>query len=432
MRSARLLPRALVAALTAAALTAVLAPVTPASAVSVTIDKRFFGVHDTDPVSWPLVPAGSMRLWDTGTTWADLEPAEGVYDWARLDAIVTAAQARNAELTLVLGQTPAWADDPASQGVGPQYMPRMDAWTAYVAAVVNRYKSWNGRRGIAAYQVWNETNITNYWAQNPQNSPQKMGLLTQAAYGTVKAADRGALVIGPSFATRLGWQRTYLGTYYGQRVNGVPVWQLMDAISLNLYPLAGGTPETSMTLLAAARTALAIRGVPRSKPLWNTEVNYGLATGGSGTSSAISADRQAAYVLRTYLLNAAAGVKRVDWYIWDRPSIGNTKLADPTVTNLSLAGKAMGIAQGWMLGGTMVGATKRAAPCAKDRAGTYTCVIRYRGGVKRIYWNPSKKVRVTTVKGATFKVGVLGKKLKVKGGARLLVDYRPVMVRSAI
>ena len=31
-------------------------------------------------------------------------------------------------------------------------------------------------------------------------------------------------------------------------------------------------------------------------------------------------------VLRTYLLNAAAKVKRVHWYMWDRPAIGNTKM----------------------------------------------------------------------------------------------------------
>ena len=45
-----------------------------------------------------------------------------------------------------------------------------------------------------------------------------------------------------------------------------------------------------------------------TKPVWNTEVNYGLSAGGVGARPrAIGIDRQAAYVVRTYLLNAANG-----------------------------------------------------------------------------------------------------------------------------
>ncbi len=430
MRTARRTVRTLLAASVAGLLVATLAPATPAAAVTVRVDKRFFGVHDSDPVTWPAVASGSMRLWDAGVTWADLEPNQGDWRWDRLDAIVTAAQQRGVELTLVLGQTPGWADDPASLGVGPEYMPRIQAWNDYVAAVVNRYRSWNGARGIAAYQVWNEANIVNYWAQNSQNNPQKMAMLTSAAYGVVKSLDPGALVLGPAFATRLSWQRTYLGTFYRARVNGLQVWKRMDAISLNLYPTDTGTPESSMKLLKAARKQLAINQVPSSKPIWNTEINYGLATGGSGASTAISTQKQAAYVLRTFLLNAANGVKRVHWYMWDRPHIGNTKLmADPAGTP-TLAGKSFALAQAWMVGGALKGASRSALPCSKDRAGTYTCVITYAGGVRRVYWNPTKRVKVTTVRTAKFKVGIYGTRTKIAGGSRVKVDYRPVMVRS--
>jgi hypothetical protein len=402
-------------------------PATPASAKTVKIDRRLFGLHDSNPTadSWPAVSPGSIRLWDSDTTWANIEPQQGAFDWAKLDAIVAAANAKGAEVTLVLGQTPAWADDPNSLGAGPQYMPRLDAWNNYVATVASRYK---GR--IKAYQVWNEANIVNYWAQNSQNTPAKMAQLTNTAYGVIKSIDPGALVVGPAFATRLSWQRTYLGTFYAQRIGGVPIWKRMDAMSLNLYPLDTGMPETSLKLLKQARKALALRGVPLTKPVWNSEVNYGLATGGSGSSSVISQQRQAAYVLRTYLLNAAQKVKRVHWYMWDMPAIGNTKMVAADGYTPTLAGKAFGLAQSWMLGGTMVGPTKSSLPCAKDRNGTYTCVIKYAKGVKRVYWNPTKRVKVTTAKSATFMVGVYGKRTAIKGGSKKYVDYRPLMVRS--
>ena len=57
-------------------------------------------------------------------------------------------------------------------------------------------------------------------------------------------------------------------------------------------------------------------------------------------------------------------------------------------------------------------------------------MITYAGGVRRVYWNPTKKVTVKTAKSATFKVGVFGKRTKIKGGSRQSVDYRPLMVRS--
>lgn len=425
-------PPAALAFAVAVALVATLVPATPAAAATMRYDTRLFGMHDTDPLSWPATSAGSMRLWDAGVTWRDLEPARGVFEWDRLDAIVTAAQQRRVELTLVLGQTPDWADDPASLGAGPQYMPDLTAWNDYLTAVVSRYRSWNGRRGIAAYQVWNEANIVNYWAQNSQNTPAGMGRLTTAAYGVVKSLDPGALVIGPAFATRLSWQRTYLRTFYRQRIDGVPIWSRLDVISLNLYPKDTGTPEKSMSQLRRSRSALSLGGVPTSIPIWNTEINYGLATGGSGASVTITSSRQAAYVLRTYLLNAANGIRRVHWYVWDKPELGNTKLALASTGSPTLAGRAFGLARAWMLqgGGRLVGATSTAAPCAKDRVGTFTCVIKYNHGIRRVYWNPTKRVRVTTAKSAKYKVTVYGKRTAIKGGSKKWVDYRPLMVRS--
>ena len=417
----------------ALALAATMLPATPAQALSYRIDKRFFGVHDTNPssASWPALSAGSLRLWDAGVRWADIETAPGVFDFARLDDIVRAAKLHNVELTLVLGQTPSF------YGASTSAMPDMTAWTSYVRAVVTRYSPavW-GYRGIAAYQVWNEANVTSYWT----GTPIQMAQLTRAAYGTVKTVDPGALVIGPAFAARIAEQTRGIGFFYYIRLDGVPIWRSLDAIALNLYPLARypdgslGTPEKSMSILASTRYQMQLRGVPASKPIWNTEINYGLATGGSGASNAMTADRQAAYVLRTYLLNAANGIRRVDWYAWDRPDLGNTKLSSPGATSdalsKTLAGKAFELAQAWLVGGKLAGARATAKPCAKDRAGTYTCVITYPGGVRRVYWNPTRTVAVTTAKTATFMVGVYGKRTAIKGGSRKTVDFHPLMVRS--
>ena len=441
MRSARRTLRTLLATALTGAVVATLAPATPAAAVSVTVDKRFFGIHDTDTTSWPAVPVGSVRLWDAGVSWRDIEVAPGVYDFSRLDAQVARANAAGAEVTLVLGMTP---DFYASTAAGKTSNPTdLTAWTNYVRAVVTRYGATAaGPRRIAAYQVWNEANVTGYWT----GTPQQMARLTALTYGTVKSVDRGALVVSPAFASRIGEQIKGITRFAFAWSDGKPAWKWTDVISLNLYPLDKygtnvGTPEKSMDLLKQARKILGYGGVPASFPVWNTEINYGMPTGSAGGTGALAIpqQRQAAYVLRTFLLNAANRIRRVDWYAYDLRylpngrTLGNTRLVDPANTTsgqVTLAGKAFGLAQAWMLGGTLRGASRTASPCAKDRAGTYTCVITYSGGVRRVYWNPTKRVRVTTVRSAHYKVGVYGVRAKIKGGSTIKVDYRPVMVQS--
>jgi hypothetical protein len=435
----RRIARHLVAAVLVTVVGAALLPGAPATAQTVRYDNRLFGVHDSGLGSLGHGTVGSLRLWDSGTTWREIEKSPGAYDFSRLDQIVSAAQARNVEVTLVLGMTP---DFYATGGGGATSMPSdLGAWTRYVTAVVNRYKSWNGRRGIAAYQVWNEANVRNFWT----GSPMQMAQLTRATWHAVKGADKGAVVVGPAFAARIAEQTRGIGLFFQIKLSGRPVWRYMDVISLNLYPLDKygsklGTPETSMSLLAKTRKRMRLWGrVPASKPIWNTEVNYGMRTGTYGGTKAvgISVERQAAYVVRTYLLNAARGVKRVHWYTWNMSflpaggTLGNTLLTNPSDgSTLTLAGRAFGLVRGWMAGGKLVGASKKAPPCAADKRGTYTCIIKYRGGVKRIYWNPNKKVKIKAPDGAKDMVGVYGKRSRVEGGKSIRVDYRPVMVRS--
>ncbi len=444
MRLHRRSTRTLLAAALAGGLVATVCTVAPAGPVSAStgtapIDKRLFGIHDSDPTSWPASNPGSLRLWDAGVAWRDIETTPGVYDFSRLDADVRAAHAAGAEVTLVLGRTPSfYAPAGGDQTSNPT---SLAAWDAYVRALVTRYSaaSW-GYRGIGAYQVWNEANVTGYWT----GTPQQMAVLTEHTYNVVKSVDRGALVVSPAFASRIAEQIRGIKRFAFAWTDGKPAWRYTDAISLNLYPLdayAGvpGTPEKSMSLLAKARTLLGYGGVPTTFPIWNTEINYGMPTGVNGGKGAvpIGPQLQMAYLLRTYLLNAASGIRRVDWYAYDQRylangrTLGNVRLSDPTNgTTISSAGRTYQLAEKWMVGARLAPTRTGSKLCATDANGTYTCVLTYAGGVRRVYWNPTKKVHVTTAKGATYKVGIYGTRAAIKGGSRVTVDYRPVMVRS--
>jgi hypothetical protein len=236
--------------------------------------------------------------------------------------------------------------------------------------------------------------------------------------------------------TRLPFEQTWMKNYFATKLHGTPVWRLYDVLALSLYPLAKygsriGTPEDTIKLLHQVKKKLHRDGVPASKPIWNTEVNYG-SDSGRGVPQ-LSSARQAAYVVRTYLLNAANGVKRVFWYRYDMKEISgggtlvNTLLSQPTdQTQVTAAGHAYLLMQKWMHG-TLLG-TRKHAPCPTDSNGTYTCVVKDSSGTRRIYWNPFGKARVRLPASAGHKQGVLGATTTVNGGTRLTVDYRPVMV----
>jgi hypothetical protein len=409
------------------------------------VDPHFFGVHDAHLSSLTRPGTGSIRLWDAGTTWAEMQATPGTPDFTRLDHIVTLAHQNGTEVTLVVAMTPSFAaPDPGNPAYQTE-MPDVHAYKSFVATVMARYRNFfgTGVSGIANYQVWNEANIDTFWT----GTPTDMARLTKAMWQVRNRVDPRARVIAPAMEARLPFERAWVKRYYAQRVAGVPVWRFIDAVSLNLYPRdsygsRAGTPEDAMRLLAQCRKLLEADGVPAGLPVWNTEVNYGLRTGGIGTNPAapIPEDLQVAYLMRTYLLNAAAGVRRVYWYAYDMGNLspaqggtplGNTLLTTPTDrTTLTDAGRAFALVQSW-LHGTLVGSDGQ-PPCARDAHGTYACVIRYASGsVGRIYWNPYTTDRVVLPPSAGTRVDSSGSATPVTGHSPMTVGYQPVLVRSA-
>jgi hypothetical protein len=425
--------RTTVAALVTALVLAVsLFAASPASATNVRVRHSLFGMHDATSNSLTTLQAGSERLWDVGVQWRDIEVRRGVYHWGRLDQLVTVAQQAHAEVLMVVAMTPRFyarkpTDPPAS----------IKPYKRFVHALMKRYRSFHGRRGIAAYQVWNEANIATFYT----GTVAKMARMTRAMAAVRHSTDRHALVVAPSMVSRLGYQQKGIAAFYRQRVDGAAVWRYVDAVALSLYPMPRygrriGVPEDSIALLTKVRGILRHAGVPRSKAIWNTEINYGLQSGAKGGTAAarISEGRQAANVMRTYLLNAAAGVKRVYWYRYDWGRLpgggvlGNTLLTDPDDSSrVTDVGRVYLRAQKWMHG-TLVGPSKSARPCRHNGHGTYTCVVRDSRGTRHIYWNPFRTGTVRLPRGVHHLQGVLGAVSTVKPRSTIKVGYKPVMV----
>ncbi|MGZ5399606.1 MAG: hypothetical protein ACXWDM_06290 [Nocardioides sp.] len=390
------------------------------------IRSEFFGMHEhrISAGELPGVTLGSVRLWDTGTTWRRIEGSRGSFNWSPVDNAVETARGAGLRPLLVLGQTPRFHAQhpraPGAYGEGATSMPNLTAWKRYVSQAAKRYGN------SVDYQIWNEPSVINFWT----GSVRQMARLTATA-GTVitRIVGRRATVVAPSFPLRLTGQKTWFRKFWSTRVGGASVARHLDVVSVNAYPLDDEAPEDSMALIRFAKQALP-QGA-RGKPVWNTEINYGLVSGASGGDPAqkISNARQAAFVARTYLLNAASDVRRVYWYSWTVGKIANTHLVKANQTTLTPAGRAYQVVHDWLVGTNV-------STCARARrgtlAGTYTCVAREsRREVRRIYWKPSgQPVGITTHRTATRWSDLSGNTTRRTGPFRVRVGGAPIMVTS--
>ncbi len=267
----------------------------PESGVPVT--AALFGNH---PIQGSPEFAGTVRLWDTSTSWNKIERTQGTYTWGALDRDVAAAEAAGQDVMLVLGGTPEWAavaSAPGAEFAGPgSSMPMRDPalFETYVRAVVNRY---GGR--IAAYQIWNEANISQFW----RGTPELMADLTARAYRIIKDAVPGATVVAASTGSRWvkGFTEFYPEYLAALKEFGWPI----DAYSVHLYPLASGTPRDRAYLLGMMKTALRIAGAP-ARPIWETEINYGITNPGTGEAARSIPDAEIPGLRRPDLRRLAA------------------------------------------------------------------------------------------------------------------------------
>ena len=79
-----------------------------------------------------------------------------------------------------------------------------------------------------------------------------------------------------------------------------------------------------MTLLAAVAHHAAAGSASTSRS--GTPRSTTACVGGGSARRTSRPAKQAAYVARTYVLNAANNVKRVYWYSWDLQNLANTLL----------------------------------------------------------------------------------------------------------
>ena len=329
-----------------------------ASAFAQTVPPTMFGLNlhpevvaPRNSIPWPSIPFGAFRFWGTQTTWSDMNPSDGSYNFAEMDAwFAIAAKNGMTDFLYTFGETPAWVASQAANKGCDHYPescnPPKDVnadgtgadqyWKNFVAAVV---KHANGR--IKYWEVWNEPDIVPSPSGKGEWSGTNAQLVRMAkdAYTIIKANCPTCQVLSPcpvdagSGHTIASWLPGYV------KAGGLPY---ADIIAFHGYIDSSlqQKPEAETQKVAAIKAAIG----NSPKPIWDTEGNWGMDTG------LLNPQLQAAYLARMYLVQLSLGVQRFYWWQY-----GNTQMGTLTVNTLALTSSGQAYVQlnKWLVGNTM-------------------------------------------------------------------------------
>jgi len=318
----------------------------------------------------------------------------------------------------------------------------MDAYAAWAAKVVERYdgdgfRDAPGSPRVAAWEIWNEPDKDGTWL--PHADPAAYATMLRKAHDAIKAADPTALVLNGG---------VYVFDAVGEggfmnRVVQLAGWDSFDVLSIHPWlidhaPDEPGliNPRERFDVTVPGRIELSRRWAAQGgKPVWVTEVGWSTCGGSCPAPFAKSEDQQASYMVRTFVLAAAAGVQHVSYFQLDDKFNGGQQPWGPA----AILYDDLNPKPAYQAYGTMVALLQHAAyqgPGPLHRPGV---LADYRfaltgGGTVDVLWSlrgdravdmplqPGLSAALVEREGAERPLG--------GGSARLTVGERPVYVRQ--
>ena len=350
-------------------------------------------------------------MWDNGTAWSQIELAKGEFKWSNIDGLLENAASKGmTDIMMVLGTTPKWAAKEINDSDYPQpgaaSAPKnMKDWDDWVNAVVDRYAD-----SFSSYQIWNEANLKNFY----NGTPAEMADMTKRAYDIIKEKDPTALVVASSPSTRLTGPFNKFYAAYLEELGklGWPV----DVFAIHTYPKADGDPVARGALIKAAQDVLAASGAP-DLPLWDTELNYGLAGPGDLPKQEITGARAAGFVVRTYIDDLRYGIERSYWYIW---SLGSYDLLGVQAFPGSDGEQGFFTIDNWVVGASYDG--------CQESSNSVICNFSAVGSSWIVAWAQTGEVPYTTPENSQLVCDPLANCQEAAGGSEITLSEVPVRV----
>ncbi|MEV5559342.1 helix-turn-helix domain-containing protein [Nonomuraea wenchangensis] len=275
------------------------------------VPRTLFGVTlNSSTGTMPGFRVGAVRLWDSGTRWAEIQPRRGEFDWTVLDRHVAGAREAGLPVLFVLGGTPEWASPggppaPYPDGTRASSPDSLADWDAFVRALVKRY---HGR--IEAYELWVLATDPRFYSGSIENLVE----MTRRASRIIRAEDPRATLVCPGMGSL--WSRE--GQDVLRRFAHLGGYGFCDVAGIKLYQRSASDPPESMLALAATvDRVLHEAGIqPR---LWSTGTTYSITL-----ERPLDEQKARDYAVRFFLTGLyarKANLERMYFYNW-----GGTKI----------------------------------------------------------------------------------------------------------
>jgi hypothetical protein len=231
-----------------------------------------------------------------------IDPKFGTSTWEKFDDIVNRATTMGLRVMLRLDTAPRWAR-PASAPDGLSPPLDNNDYFDFVTQVVSRYR---GR--VAAYQVWNEPNITSEWGGRPPDAAAYARLL-RGASARIRAADPSALVVMAALAPTLTENTDALNELlYLQQLYDAGVRGDFDVLAVQAYGLRGGPddPRIDRSDVTFSRPVLVhelmMANGDGAVPVWATEMGWNVNPPSISVQSfgRVTPSLQARYTVRAF------------------------------------------------------------------------------------------------------------------------------------
>ncbi len=269
------------------ALTAGRAPA-EASVAAPALGMNVFLEQEVEPVkrqaTLDLLHAAGVTWIRQELPWEQVEPVArgettdpnfGGSTWTKFDDIVDRASASGMDVMLRLDTSPRWAlPADAPDGLSPPVS--YEDYFDFVSEVATRYR---GR--VAAYQIWNEPNLTSEWGHRPPSAVDYARMLVGASE-RIRAADPSARVVMAALAPTLTENSDALNELiYLQQLYDAGVRGSFDVLAVQAYGLRGGpddprvdaTSDVTFSRPTLVRQVMVANG-DADVPVWATEMGW--------------------------------------------------------------------------------------------------------------------------------------------------------------
>lgn len=274
-------------------------------------------------------------------SWAALEPAEGLRNWAALDAAYAAMRKAGQRPLFVVFNSPCWArqnpylEAVACNGPAPPDPYHDDRWAALFYDLAARYPR------ASAIQVWNEPNLPIFWGSDG-GDPERYVELLRLASAAIDAVQPGLATLIGSPSPAREW-RSYL-----REILGYGAKSYSDGIGLQTYPSKRALKRGPDSTLRSVEKQIkhTKKQIGRELDLWVTEVGFSTDKSARKRGKAFSAKRQSRMLRDAYRMikkRGAVGIivhRLVDiesQYPWQRGLGVMRTLKDPKPAYCKLA-----------------------------------------------------------------------------------------------